>query len=420
MDVGYGQAEISAPAGTIMDGRRSAGGTTGLHDPLFVRALWLRHEGAQVAVAALDLLHAERDLADRLKGAAGRALDLRASELLLNFSHTHAAPCFCRWAYGGPPDPAYVEKVEGALVEALRRARAEARRARPFAGMTRSRLPVSRRRPNPQGKIEFKPNPSGEVCAALPFCLFKDDAGAVAALLFSVSCHPSTTFSHDISADFPGAAAAALNRHFNTPGAIFLQGCGGDAKPSVNVQGGERWRQNDWADVETAGRLVAEEVVAGIGGAREAPPEIRTALFDIEFPLQRAPDRRALESVNNIRQTPWAEDMLRRLEFLGRLPGQAPVGIHAIQIGRGLRLIGLEAEANAPIGNRILAAFPEGVTFPLGYSDGVQLYLPDDRQLAEGGYEAECAWEYHWPAPLAGGIDARLADALRALKDRGF
>jgi hypothetical protein len=419
MDAGFGLSEINAPVGTIMDGQRTQGGTTGVHDPLFVRALWLRHGGAQAAVVAFDLLFAERDLTDRLKGAAGRALGLRAEELLLNFSHTHSAPCFCRWAYGGPPDPAYVDKVEAAMIAALRRAREAARPARPFAGMAQSRLPVSRRRPNAQGKIEFKPNLDGPVLSALPFCLLKDDAGKVAALLFSVSCHPSSIFSHDITADFPGPAVAALNRHFATEGAIFLQGCGGDAKPRTNLAG-DKWRHTEWADVEAAGRQVAAEVIARAGDAREVTPELRATLTEIEFPLTPAPDRNALECVNNLRQTPWAADMLHRLDFLGRLPDRAPVLLHALQLGRGLRLIGLEAETTAPIGALLLRAFPEGVTFPLGYTDGMQLYLPDDRQLAEGGYEAESAWEYHWPAPLAAGIDARLTEALERLKAQGF
>lgn len=420
MDVGFGQSEINAPAGTIMDGQRSQGGTTGVHDPLFARALWLKSDGAQAAVLSLDLVFAERDIVDRLKGAASRAVGLRADELLLNFTHTHSGPCFSRWCYGGPPDPAYVDKVEGAIIAALRQARNAVRPARVFAGMAESQLPLSRRRPNAQGKIEFLPHPAGEVCRALPFCLFKDPAGKVVSLLFSVSCHPSTIFSHDITADFPGVAVAALNRHFATDGAIFLQGCGGDAKPRANAVNNERWRHSEWSDVDAAGGMVAQEVISRAGDAREVAPELRLSLTDIDFPLQPAPDRSALESVNNLRQTPWAADMLHRLDFFGRLPDRAPVAMHALQIGRGLRLIGFEAEMTAPTGKLILNAFPEGVTFPLGYTNGTQLYMPDDRQLAEGGYEAESAWEYHWPAPPASGIDARLRQALQGLREKGF
>lgn len=418
MDAGFGQSEINAPVGTIMDGQRTQGGTTGVHDPLFARALWLRQDGAQAAVVALDLLFAERELVDRLKGAAGRALGLRAEELFVNFSHTHSAPCFSRWAYGGPPDPAYVDKVEGAIIGALRQARNAARPVRVYAAMGETRLPLNRRRPNAQGKIEFLPNPNGEVCRALPFCLFKDAGGKVVSVLFSVSCHASTVFSHDITADYPGAAVAALNRHFVTDGAMFLQGCGGDAKPCTNSVNNERWRHNEWGDVDAAGRQVASEVIAASGSAQEVTPEIRTVLTEVEFPLQAAPDRTALESVSNLRRTPWAADMLHRLDFAGRLPDRAPVLLHAVQIGRGLRLIGFEAEMTAPLGNLILRAFPEGVTFPMGYADGTQLYVCSDKQLGEGGYEAESAWEYHWPAPLVPGVDDRLWEALRGLRSR--
>ena len=92
----------------------------------------------------------------------------------------------------------------------------------------------------------------------------------------------------------------------------------------------------------------------------------------------------------------------------------------ARQLGRGLRLIGLEAEVTGELGNLILRHYAEGVTFPLGYTNGTQFYLPSDKQLAEGGYEAESAWEYHWPAPPAPGIDARLVAALESLKEHGI
>jgi hypothetical protein len=421
---GFGRRTINAPVGTVMDGPRAAGGTTGCHDDLFVRALWLEQGTRQIALIGLDLLYAERHTVDRLKGAVSRRLGLRADEVLLNFSHTHAPPAFSHWAYGNVPDHLYIEQVEAALVEALTEARSGLQPARLFAGQAQTRLPVSRRRPNASGQIEFRPNPQAEVCTALPFFLVKDARDAVLSLVFSASCHPSIIFLHDTSADYPGAAVAALNGHFGTEGGLFLQGAGGDAKPrqivAVATSGSPvEWRQGDWHDVEAAGQEVAAEVIARAAEAREVQPDLRVFLGDIAFPLCAPPACAELDHVADPRPTRklWVADMKRRLDFLGRLPASAPVALHAVRLGDGLRLIGLEAEVTGEVGDLILRHFPMGVTFPLGYTNGTQFYLPSDKQLAEGGYETESCWEYHWPANLAPGIDARISQALARLKD---
>jgi hypothetical protein len=42
--------------------------------------------------------------------------------------------------------------------------------------------------------------------------------------------------------------------------------------------------------------------------------------------------------------------------------------------------------------------------------------MPCDRQLREGGYGVDTAWEFHWPAPLAPGIDAAVLAALETIR----
>jgi neutral ceramidase len=419
MKAGFARRAINAPVGTVMDGPRMSGGTTGCHDDLFVRTLWLEQGKRRIALVAYDLIYTERAGVDGLKGAISRCFGLKADEVLINFSHTHAPPAYCHWAYGNVPDPLYVEKVEALTIEALAEARGRLKPARLVAGQTTTRVPLSRRRPNGQGKIEFRPYEEGEVCAALPFFLVKTGRGRVLSVVFSVSCHPSIIHLHDTSADFPGAACAALNKHFKTEGALFLQGTGGDAKPRQIWSDGDKWKQGDWADVEAAGQEIARAVIAAADQAQPIEPDLRVGLVDVEMPFGKRPSRDDLQAVTEPRiRKSWAEEMLRRLDFSGTLPASAPVALHAVQLAKNLRLIGLEAEATSAIGNLILRHFPKGVTFPMGYTNGTQFYLPDDRQLAEGGYESESCWEYHWPANLAPGIDARLSTAIQALCPR--
>ena len=83
----------------------------------------------------------------------------------------------------------------------------------------------------------------------------------------------------------------------------------------------------------------------------------------------------------------------------------------------GVRPIGVEAELGSKLGGLILEHYDRGVTFPLGYTNGSRINRPCDRQLPEGGCGVDTSWEYHWPAPLAAGIDERLSTALRQISE---
>jgi len=85
-----------------------------------------------------------------------------------------------------------------------------------------------------------------------------------------------------------------------------------------------------------------------------------------------------------------------------------------------VRLVGLEGEAVAELGTLIEEFFGGGITFPLGYANGAQLYLPTSPMLDEGGYEAVSYHEYRQPASLAKGMEGIVKDALCQLGERGI
>ena len=115
----------------------------------------------------------------------------------------------------------------------------------------------------------------------------------------------------------------------------------------------------------------------------------------------------------------WAERQLALLDRRGQLPTSALITAHGVQLGKGLRLIGLEGEAVAELGILIQQFYGDGITFPLGYTDGAQLYLPTSRMIEEeGGYEVVSYWEYGYPAPLAPGLEGILTETLGQLRAR--
>ena len=97
--------------------------STGVHDPLYARALVLSDDNAasgdaeRVAIVALDVVGLSWDLGDELRAGITKATGIKT--VLINFSHTHNAPML----YSGEPDTdRELERSLGDWLERLRTA----------------------------------------------------------------------------------------------------------------------------------------------------------------------------------------------------------------------------------------------------------------------------------------------------------
>jgi hypothetical protein len=438
---GFAAVKITPPLGTALSGFGERdfdpAGAQGVHDDLYARVLYLAQGNQEAMIIGFDLLFFSREESDRFKAAIGNMTGLGPNEILLNTSHTHTGPKVGNWYYTAS-DPLYLRELEKDMVAAAAEAKQSAREVNLWAGETRTDVPLSRRRLLADGTAAFAPNPAGPVYDFLPFVLFKSDDGSPVCLLFSVACHPSTIkgdeLAYFISADFPGAAAAEIDKFLGSPAALFLQGAGGDAKPSVIGQDLDQWRGGNWEDVTAVGRMIASEIQGALAtGLKEVVPRLNTVLVEIGLPIAPLPTREELTSILErpeskaegapvhlrVRRT-WAEEQIARLDRGYGLRTEVPVLVQGIQLGRGLRIIGIEGELVAELGVLIRDFYGDGITFPLGYSNGAQMYLPTSRMIQEGGYEVESFWEYRQPAPLAPGLENLFLDGLEKLRRAGI
>jgi len=343
--------------------------------------------------------------------------------VLLNASHTHNGPTTGTWwtALFSPPDAVYLDMLERYVVTAACLARDRMRDVRLRHGAARTSFAVSRRKIGPDGLAVWEANTENTIYDRAPICAFEEPTGKPVCLLFSASCHPSTVPGRSVSADYPGVAMDTLDAHFGTECSLFLQGVGGDTK--VRSCRDECAFGTTWEDQNAAGRMVSDAVAAVVAsGLEPAEPNLVVREVSVDLVTDPVPDEQGFERLRDAPDThdmkrAWAGRMLERLARGDDLPAVVPVTMHGIGIGAGVRLIGVEGEAVADHGYLLEGAFGGGTTFPMGYTDGCQMYIPSDKMLAEGGYEVDSFSEYHFPAGLAGGIDARLlagCDGLRA------
>lgn len=436
MKAGFSRVSITPPVGTTMMGfgdRDMAHGCTAIHDEIHVRALALEHKGERTLIMGFDLCFLGREETDRLKGAIGRYLDLTPRRMLLNTSHNHVGPAVGTWYSAGyaAPDRLYLSRLEEAVIEAACKAFGHMKSVTLSAGMTRTQLPMNRRRRMPNSHIENRPNPHKRAYDRLPICLFTDDGGTPVCLLFSVSCHPSMMTGWEISAEYPGVAMRRLDEHFGLPCSLFLQGVGGDAKPAViGGHGVDTWQKGTWELMEEAGAIVAEEVIEALQSAMNlVEPSLHAALTEMKWPLQPTPSRSELEKCaenldaaakEEVVKRLWARTQLARLDRGFELATSVTLTIHGMTLGNGVRLIGIEGEAVGDWGYFIESYFGGGVTFALGYSNGQGLYLPTSEMVTEGGYEVTSGWEYGFPSNLARGMETPMRKALEELTSLGI
>lgn len=423
MRAGFTKANINPTPGARMfgfAGRDLEQPITGVHDDLFVRALYLRHGDEQALILAYDLLFLGEAEVTQVRSALHDRLGLLPRQIMLNTSHSHVTPRIGTWAWGGhtPPDSAYVEKVLAATLQAATAAREAAREVTLHAGQTTTTIPLSRRRIDEHGQAQWAPAPDGLICDTLPFSLLKDASGQPVCLLFSVSCHPSMIAGWEVSAEYPGAACRALDAHLGAECSLFLQGSGGDAKPALSGNTGQ-WRSCSWEEVEQVGQQAADEVIGGLqSGLTEITPDLRGHLAVIPWPLRPALDEAGFAALadnpaEGEQRRIWAQrnrDLLHRGEAL---PKSFPVTVQGLRLGEGLRLVALQGEAVAGWGLLILEQFPTGVTFPLGYTNGQGLYLPTSDIMPEGGYEVDSYHEYWVSSGLAPGFEEPFLAAVQ-------
>jgi hypothetical protein len=435
MKAGFARVSITPPVGTTMmgfGGRDMDHGCEGTHDDIYARALFLEHEGEQVLIMAFDLCFIGREETDRFKAAIGRIIDLSPRQILLNTSHNHVGPSVGTWYSAGyeAQDRLYMNDLEQATVRAACEARDAMKEVTLWSGLTHSKLPMNRRKKMPDGSIQNRPNPKDRAYDRLPICMLKDTVGEPVCLLFSISTHPSMMSGYETSAEYPGVAMRLLDKHFGSTCSLFLQGVGGDSKPLVIGEGQDTWKRGTWELMEKAGAMIAGEAIAAIdAGLEQVEPDLCAASVEMEWALEPTPPKDFFEKIvddtdeaNRAKDVKfmWARHILKRLARGDTLPTSVTLSAHGVKLGKDLRILGIEGEAVGEWGYIIEKFYGDGVTFPLGYTDGTGLYLPVTKMLPEGGYEVISYWEYGLPSGLAPGMEKAVQDALNQLRARGI
>jgi len=400
--VGTSRRNITPPIGALMAGYAGRDhGAEGVHDELWLRALYLDDGETQAALLCRDLCDTERREMELLEERFQERLDLAMDRVFITNTHTHSGPST---RYDDEAENrTYIENLADLCAGAAEEARANARPATLARGQRPVQCGTNRRERRPDGEIVLGVNPEGPCDTVVDVLAFRDaETGGPLATLFRHGVHGVVMGSDNylISGDAPGAAEAFVEA--NLPGvAGFLAGASGNinAHPRLSFDA-----------VELLGRRLGAATVQGTTETDEPRSDVRLACVRHEFdlpiepppPLEqaRAALEEAEEQLTAIESGEDAEGLNRW--HVERAMRHARAQVEALNEGEELTglptfvqvlalsdiaLIGYPAEVFYEIAQQVQERSPFAATLDVTHVNGAIGYVPIASAYEEGGYE---------------------------------
>jgi hypothetical protein len=371
-------------------------------------------------IVTADLIGFPREFRDRMEKEVGERYRLGRESLLLGPSHTHSGPELRAWratqASDLPPEQVelskqYGEVLHGKHVDLVGRALADLAPAQLSYMHARAGFAMNRRLQTDRGYV-IAPNADGPVDHDVPVLRVDGPDGKLRALLFGYACHNTTLDFYQFCGDYAGFAQQYVEQAHPGAVALFMIGCGGDQNPTPR-------RTLDWA--KQHGQALANAVEAAlVTRPRLVRGPLRVALDEVSLELTDPPSveqlRQQAKSADKYERRN-AEELLAELEKTGRVSTVYPYLVHVAQFGDGLTMIGLAGEVVVDYSLRLKAELAGAPVWVAGYCNDVFGYVPSQRVLQDGGYEARGAILYYGTTltPFAPSVEERIIGKVHEL-----
>lgn len=247
------------------------------------------------------------------------------------------------------------------------------------------------------GLCHMAPNPEGPNDPSVTVIKFLT-GHSPKAMLVHATCHPTTMGENVVSAEYPGVAMEGLESHFGVV-AGFLQGFCGDIRPAL-VKNNAFYR-GDQSDVQRVGLRLLETVLkVETRKCSEWPSKVLTKTIDLPF------SKKAEEAEQKLLERGAAE--------------AAPLKLSYLCLAENLSFLTANAEMVVEYGLAAKEILGEPL-LPLGYTNGMIGYVPTEKQLAEGGYEAvEAPYYFVFPSPFSPKVEGMVLHALMEIREESL
>lgn len=261
LTAGVARVEITPPVGFVMGGYAARQGpSTGVHDPLYATVLLLRAEGVSVALVSGDL----RSFPSARVVTLVRERKL-AEHVLLSVTHNHSGPLTWEDQSWPSKDKSWFAATEDKILSAIEAASKQMFPARIAAGFGEIYLGHNRRQLAANGKVTMlwrneQRQPTSPLDPTVGVIRVDDATGKPRAILVNYAMHAVVLGpdNRQLSADYPGAMARAVEKAFPDALCLFTQGGAGDINPYQDKQ---PVTENGFGVAEQVGQALAQEAI---------------------------------------------------------------------------------------------------------------------------------------------------------------
>lgn len=364
-----------------------------VHDDIWARALVLSSAGERYAFVALDLIGYGGHRIEAATAQVEKEVGIPATHVVVSSTHTHHGPDAIG-IWGPRPtrsgiDPAFLDRVDGAILESVRQAAA-------------ALVPVRLRAGEVDVPEVLRDSREPEVMDPVLRTLhFEKAGGETVATVFVYAMHPEVLWSRNrvLTSDYPHFVRARAEGALGGTAIFFPGAVGGMQTPKVP--------EHDFGNAEWVGNTLADRGVGSLQGAEWlVDPEVRFVTRRVSFPLENLMFRVAIGMgvIPGGKHLEYSERGLARLFETPRVPSR----LAAISIGP-IRIATLPGELFPELADPIRAHMRTGPKILLGLAGNELGYILPREQWNPLDYEESMSL-----GPSTGPI---LVDALGEMLD---
>ncbi|MCF6310869.1 MAG: hypothetical protein L3J39_00305 [Verrucomicrobiales bacterium] len=377
---------------------------TAIHGNLEANGLYLSDGKMQVLLVSCDLGGLEPPRVKAMREAMGLAAGIPPRNIIISATHTRG-PVVLRSNYLMPVDTAYLDKLQGWLVELAQEAVQSASPGKIGWGKGVAQIGYNRRICFADGTHVMHGDTRRKDFAGLEgpddpqhVALFAVNAeGKLIAVVQHNTTHPTITWGGSVfTADFPGESRRMLREELGNIPMLYLNGAQGDVswKDALNPR-----KETPEQSIERLGRLMADETLRLYKSVKyQSHPILRHSFEDLEVKV-RLPKPERLAEARKVLARIDAGENIRGMKMimafgavhLQELYGENPVDtlpIHVLRIG-DLALVTQPCELYSQFGLDIKRRSPASITAIVGLADGYCGYCPTIHGILGGGYTGD-------------------------------
>lgn len=369
-------------------GRASMSEATGVQLDIFAQAAAFGTGADTSLLLTVECTGLPDNVVDPLRAKLATSLGIAQERIVMTSTHSHSCPCIEGYLpnlFGSPLSPSrqqHVDEYTAKLVEWMEGAAEEALDNR-TSGHQISWA---------NGSVGFGINRRGEgvVDHDLPVMLVKNALGEAEAIITSYASHAVTLNGGDnlVSGDWPGYARQAIETMYPGATAMIMIGAGADSNPNAT---------GSVSNAVAHGRTVANEVRRLIDNDLLTPVSQQISAFHNEIELDYATSLSPGDPAS---------------AMLAPSPSSSSYGVTSWTFGEDLAMVFMEGEVVADYSLRLKEELGDKV-WVNGYSNDVQGYIPSERVLYAGGYEADSSNYYYGnPGRYAHGLEDKIVGAV--------